>query len=187
MDRLPMLNCIKCKSKIQAQRLKALPNTKTCTECSTTEQVGCVDITYHKTGNTIQVMDKESAAKINKLAQRAGYGIMRGLRGGSSSKKTTKLNGSSGAVMRMATQQDFEFIGKQVMQLIDMDNKQSAIKTIDEALESRMISGSHRRQLLEIVNTFMPDPVVKYTVEEQVIDEEIQFAFRNWKNTKVYK
>ena len=65
------MNCIHCKKEIQEQRIIALPNTKTCIECSTTEQVGCVDITYHKTGNTIQVMDKESAAKINKLAQRA--------------------------------------------------------------------------------------------------------------------
>jgi len=181
------MNCIHCKKEIQEQRIIALPNTKTCTDCSTTEQVGCVDICYHKTGNTIQVMDKESAAKINKLAQRAGYGIMRGLRGGSSSKSTTKLNGSSGTVMRMATQEDFEQIGKQVMKLIDLDNKESAIKTIDEALESRVISGSHRRQLMEIVNTFMPDPVIEYSVKETVIDEEIQFAFRNWKNTKVYK
>jgi len=81
----------------------------------------------------------------------------------------------------MATQQDFEQVGKQVMQLIDMNNKQTAIKTIDEALESRMISGSHRRQLMEIVNTFIPDPVIEYTDKEQVIDEEIQFAFKNWK------
>ena len=181
------MNCIHCKKEIQEQRIIALPNTKTCTDCSTTEQVGCVDICYHKTGNTIQVMDKESAAKINKLAQRAGYGIMRGLRGGSSSKSTTKLNGSSGTVMRMATQEDFEQVGKRVMKLIDLNNKESAIKTIDEALESRVISGSHRRQLMEIVNTFMPDPVIEYSVKETVIDEEIQFAFRNWKNTKVYK
>ena len=44
-----------------------------------------------------------------------------------------------------------------------------------------MISGSDSRQLKDIVNTFMPDPVIEYTVKEQVIDEEIQFAFKNWK------
>ena len=55
-----MLKCISCKTEINPLRLKALPNTKVCVKCSTTEQVGCVDITYHKTGNTIQVMDKES-------------------------------------------------------------------------------------------------------------------------------
>ena len=145
-----MLNCIKCKSKIQAQRLKALPNTKTCTE-------------------------------------RAGYGIMRGLRGGSASKQPTKVNKSPGIIARMATQDDFEQVGKRVMTLIDLDNKQTAIKTIDEALESRLISGSHHRQLMGIVNTFIPDPIVEYTEQEHVIDEEIQFAFKNWKNSKVYR
>ncbi len=175
------MNCIHCKKEIQEQRIIALPNTKTCTECSTTEQVGCVDITYHKTGNTIQVMDKESAAKINKLAQRAGYGIMRGLRGGSSSQSKTKLTGNTGSVMRMPTREDFENAGQKVMNILDVKGKDSAIKYINEALESRMISGSDSRQLKDIVNTFMPDPVIEYTVKEQVIDEEIQFAFKNWK------
>ena len=85
------MKCIKCSNSISQQRLKALPSTKVCVNCSTVEAVGCVDICYHKTGNTIQVMDKESAAKINKLSQRAGYGIMRGLRGGSTPKSKTKF------------------------------------------------------------------------------------------------
>jgi len=181
------MNCIHCKTEIPNQRLQALPNTKTCTECSTIEQVGCVDICYHKTGNTIQVMDKESAAKINKLSQRAGYGIMRGLRGGSTPKSTTKIAGNSGRVMRMPTRQDFENAGKRVMDILELKDKDSAIKYIDEVLESRMISGSHHRQLKEIVNTFSPDPVVEYSVKEEVINEEIQFAFRNWKNSKIYR
>ena len=70
---------------------------------------------------------------------------------------------------------------------LDIKGKDSAIKYIDEVLESRMISGSHHRQLKEIVNTFMPDPVVEYSVKEDVVDEEIQFAFKNWKNSKVYR
>ena len=181
------MKCIKCSNSISQQRLKVLPSTKVCVNCSTVEAVGCVDICYHKTGNTIQVMDKESAAKINKLSQRAGYGIMRGLRGGSTPKSTTKIVGNSGRVMRMRTRQDFERAGKMAMSIMDSKGKDSAIKYLDGALESRMISGSHRRQLLEIVNTFMPDPVVEYSVKEEVIDEEIEFAFRNWKNSKVYR
>lgn len=175
------MKCIHCKNEIQTQRLIALPSTKTCTGCSTTEQVGCVDITYHKTGNTIQVMDKESAAKINKLAQRAGYGIMRGLRGGSTPQSKTKLTSTSGFTMRIPTREDFERAGETVMNILDIKGKDSAIKYIDEVLESRMISGSDSRQLKEIVNTFIPEQIVEYTVKEDVIDEEIQFAFRNWK------
>ena len=112
---------------------------------------------------------------------------MRGLRGGSASKQPIKVNKSSGIIARMATQDDFEQVGKRVMTLIDLDSKETAIKTIEEALESRLISGSHHRQLMEIVNTFIPDPIVEYTTQELAIDEEIQFAFKNWKNSKVYR
>ena len=112
---------------------------------------------------------------------------MRGLRGGSTPKSTTKIVGNSGRVMRMPTQEDFNRAGEQVMSIMESKGKDSAIKYIDEVLGSRMISGSHHRQLKEIVNTFMPDPVVEYSVKEEVIDEEIQFAFRNWKNSRVYR
>ena len=48
------MNCIKCKEEIHAARLKVLPKTKVCVNCSTAEAVSCVDVIYHKTGNTIQ-------------------------------------------------------------------------------------------------------------------------------------
>ena len=43
------MKCIKCKDKINARRLKALPQTKVCVNCSTAEAVSCVDVIYHKT------------------------------------------------------------------------------------------------------------------------------------------
>ena len=94
------MDCCKCKEKIDDRRLKALPQTKVCVNCSTTEAVGCVDITYHKTGNTIQIMDKESADKINKLAKRSGFGIMAGMKGGSGggSSKLSSLGKTSANV-----------------------------------------------------------------------------------------
>ena len=47
------MNCTKCKENIDTRRLKALPKTKVCVNCSTAEAVSCVDVIYHKTGNTI--------------------------------------------------------------------------------------------------------------------------------------
>ncbi len=67
---MPMLNCKSCKNEINPLRLKALPNTKFCVDCSTTEQVGCVDITYHKTGNTIQIVSQELSALVHKSWRR---------------------------------------------------------------------------------------------------------------------
>ena len=112
------MNCTKCKNQINSQRIKALPDTKVCVDCSTTEQVGCVDITYHKTGNTIQVMDKETC---------------------------------------------LDYIHNQY------DNK--------------LISSNHTYNLRTIINALFPTTEPIFTVKEQVIDEEIQYAFKNWKNT----
>ena len=49
---------------------------KTCVACSTTQPYGCISLTYHKTGNTIQIMPKEQAKRIRKLTERRGYGTM---------------------------------------------------------------------------------------------------------------
>jgi len=62
------MKCTQCSNPIPKQRLKALPHTKVCVECSTEDAKGAVDIVYHKTGNTIQIMDKESADAINKAS-----------------------------------------------------------------------------------------------------------------------
>ena len=62
----------KCNNIIPPQRL-ALGYTE-CVDCSSTEAYGCVAITYHKTGNTIQIMPKAQAARIRKLTARRGYG-----------------------------------------------------------------------------------------------------------------
>tara|TARA_Y100000114_G_scaffold156052_1_gene181854 strand:- start:473 stop:682 length:210 start_codon:yes stop_codon:yes gene_type:complete len=51
---------------------------KTCVNCSTTERYGCIPITYHKTGNTIQIMSQSDAAHIAKATRRRGYGTMLG-------------------------------------------------------------------------------------------------------------
>jgi len=51
---------------------------KVCVNCSTTEQYGCVPLTYHKTGNSIQIMSRSDAARVAKMTRRRGYGTMLG-------------------------------------------------------------------------------------------------------------
>ncbi len=68
-----MTKC-RCKNIIPPQRV-ALGYTS-CVDCSTTEPYGCVQITYHKTGNTIQVVSKSQAKRIRKLSARRGYGTL---------------------------------------------------------------------------------------------------------------
>ncbi len=62
----------KCKNIIPLPRLEL--GYTTCVGCSTTEAYGCVQINYHKTGNTIQIMPESQARVIRKLGARRGYG-----------------------------------------------------------------------------------------------------------------
>ena len=65
-----------CKNIIPIQRVKL--GYTTCVQCSTVERYGCAPITYHKTGNAIQIMSSKDAARIAKLTRRKGYGTMLG-------------------------------------------------------------------------------------------------------------
>jgi len=53
---------------------------RSCVSCSTTQKVGGVPITNHKTGNSIQVVPMEVANRINRLAARQGYGVCKGMK-----------------------------------------------------------------------------------------------------------
>ena len=54
------MNCKKCNSEIPKKRIDL--GYTTCIDCSTVEQYGCVDIVYHKTGNTVQPMARAAQA-----------------------------------------------------------------------------------------------------------------------------
>ena len=166
------MKCIKCKSTINRQRIKALPNTKVCVNCSTTEQVGCVDITYHKTGNTIQVMDKDSAAKINKLARRGNFGIMTGMKGGSGGVSKSKIIGNV-RVWRQPTEEDYQRALAKVGELIEIGCREKCFKYIENQYASKAISSTHTYNLRVIVDTLLPKPVVESTTCQEVIDDEI--------------
>ena len=161
-----------------------------CVECSTVEAVSCVDITYHKTGNTIQITDKATADRLNKLSKRSGYGIMRGLRSGKSPKSTpTNLNTPiRPLLMREYTHDDLESVLEIAIQYMELNKRIDAIKYVEDSLESKRINGIQRRKIIEILDIMFPKPVKKVVIDEQEpIDSEIQFVFRNWRNSKIYR
>jgi hypothetical protein len=47
---------------------------RTCLRCSTTQRYACIPITNHKTGNTIQLVDQQTASAVAKASRRKGYG-----------------------------------------------------------------------------------------------------------------
>lgn len=79
MKVLEMTICTKCEGQMPLFRLTKY-GYKHCVNCSTTEKVGGVPITNHKTGNSIQIVPMEVANNLNRLAARSGYGVCKGMK-----------------------------------------------------------------------------------------------------------
>jgi len=171
------MHCVNCKSEIPEVRVQL--GYSDCVDCSTVEQVGCIDICYHKTGNTIQVTDKATAAKVNKLSQRAGYGIMRGLRGGKSPKSNTKTSGRV-PVFRKPTEEDY---ARTLAELeFNIDRGAAWCKDwIAGLYKSHHINSTHVRYLNTIIDTLIPQPKVELINTDYKVDEQIAYAFKNWR------
>ena len=71
-----MRNCIKCTKEINPLRVKALPDTKVCVECSTTKAWYVRNIISGKTeyAETEIIKDVDAADTIRKMDQRLGWG-----------------------------------------------------------------------------------------------------------------
>ena len=126
---------MKCNHNIPQARLD-LGYTE-CVDCSTVEKLGCIDTIHHKTGNTIQVMSREDADKASKLTQRAGFGILRSMTGGSSQRKSKIIHGCS--TTQIGSQEMYERIGETYMNYYEVD-KEIAKRYLDRALDNAEVS-----------------------------------------------
>jgi hypothetical protein len=79
MNVLELTPCIKCGGDMPLLRFTKY-GYRSCTNCSTTERVGGVPITNHKTGNSIQIVPKHIAENLIRLSQRQGYGVCKGMK-----------------------------------------------------------------------------------------------------------
>ncbi len=70
------MNCIKCKTEIPEGRIKAIPNTKVCVNCSDTQKWYVWNIISGKTtySEAEIIKDVELAKKLQKMDRRAGWG-----------------------------------------------------------------------------------------------------------------
>lgn len=185
---MDMMKCKTCKKPIPEGRLRALPNTTHCSECSQEEAVGCVDIVYHKTGNTIQVMPKEQADAINKVAKRSTFGTLASMKGSSGGGERKGRYEHQVPIIRQSTHDDFELVGRKVMEHVELGDRKAAEAEIEESLRSRLISPAQSRRLREMLEQLMPRPVESVQLERnECVDDEVEWAFRNWKNGKVYR
>ena len=181
------MDCCKCYKPIPEARLKALPNTKTCIECSSVERDYVRTIISGKTTySEVEVIkNKDTKEYLRKLDSkgRQGFGSM--LYRASKSipepkASNVKLNTRVARTMPEFTRANFEKVLEEAM--LFLDDKDYAIQKVEKACEQEMISGVQRRQILEILEVFKPTPkVVKPKVEQEPVDDEILHAFRNWK------
>ena len=186
------MDCIKCCNVIPEARLKALPGTKTCVECSEVERDYVRTIISGKTTySEIEVIkNKDTKEYLKKLDAKGRTGFGSCLYRASRSipePKASDMSKTPKRVMRKLpefTRARFESVLKEAMEWIDHD-KDYAIKKVDAAYNQEHISGIQRRQILEILETFNPTKKVvnqKIEVEHEPIDKEILYAFRNWKH-----
>lgn len=70
------MKCCKCKNDINPLRLKALPDTKTCVECSSVSRWYVRNVISGKTcyAETEVIKDADSAERIKRMDKRAGWG-----------------------------------------------------------------------------------------------------------------
>lgn len=144
--------CKECKNQIPIQRIKL--GFRTCTECSNTEAYGTIDITYHKTGNTVQHIDKETANKVNTLAKRSGFGSSLGkIKSGGHKEFSGKIDiGASTAFV--GSKQMFDKIGKEAMFKLDLLGLEKALDYIERKYQSASLNDNQFRQLKEILSSF---------------------------------
>ena len=73
--------CVKCGEDIHEGRLKALPKTKVCIECSCAKKVaGFALITGKNTYSEIQIVDQETSEELRKLQERKGQSPAEGVK-----------------------------------------------------------------------------------------------------------
>jgi trans-2-enoyl-CoA reductase len=76
-----MRTCCKCNNQIPEGRIKALPNVRTCVNCSTTEAVACHVVVTGKTEySQIEIVDQATARRMKELGSRTGFGVASGVK-----------------------------------------------------------------------------------------------------------
>jgi hypothetical protein len=185
----------RCGSEIPERRVN-LGYTE-CVNCSKVEQVGCIDIVYHKTGNTIQITDKETAEKMRQLSRRTGFGTLRGMKPGPKSDTYNpkgKIRGSN--LMARAVFPDpkrFEEAGAVAWDILEREGFDAAMKWLQKKIDELWLTPvqvGKIRAILSVMQPKEPEPTPEkpkwYSKLEPKqpkpeVDEDISDIFKYWK------
>lgn len=126
---------------------------KHCVNCSTVERYGTIDIVYHKTGNTVQHVDAETAKHVNKIARRGVFGSSLGRISAGSSDGLGKRKIVKGcSVATIGSPEMYDKVGQDVMLELEYGGYESAIKLIDKSYSQLRINQHQSYKLKQIVN-----------------------------------
>lgn len=147
------MKCKNCDKDIPQKRIEL--GFKKCVNCSDTEKYGVVDVVYHKTGNTVEIMDAKSAEAINKASKRSGYGVMRGMtKGGSKSISSYNPNGKNkgtgASTSFIGNEISFDKVGEKAMLFFEVDGIDSAFEVIEKAFKNMEINLYQRNKLFQV-------------------------------------
>jgi hypothetical protein len=175
-----------CKCGIEIPEKRSEMGYTKCVSCSTEEMYGCVDIVYHKTGNTIEVLDAESARRMKKLSQRSGFGSLKALKGSSGGSSM-----GSCKVAKVVTQEEWEKQGAMIMDLFEKEGYEATADLIQEKLEAHLITPLQANKTLDIIKhisgQLQPEKMVTIYWKPECpdpkpdVDPEILKAMKDWR------
>jgi hypothetical protein len=128
---------MKCKCEVEIPAARVQLGYRVCVQCSQEQAVSCVDIIYHKTGNTIQQCSKEQADAIRKASRRSGFGAAAGMRaGGEPKREVTLTRRPMPALARVITREDIEAIGREALSVLETEGEVAMQKFLARATTS---------------------------------------------------
>ena len=157
------MNCTSCGQHIHPRRYDM--GYRTCINCSTEERWSGVPIINHKTGNEIQIVkDPEVAAEFIAKSARIGFGTLRGMTSSykkptnSNIVKTKELPGrpvNDRVLERKELPHEFDAVGSEMMDAVEREGAEAAMRLLDTALEQRRIYRKHHERLVTILQAFL--------------------------------
>ena len=153
---------MKCSCGVEIHSKRSELGYKKCLECSTEKKWGVIPITYHKTGNTIEIVkDPDLANTINAMSKRTGFGVMKGL---TSSYKHT-INKESPApkqlpekilidreISRTKLESDWYIVGEESVEIAENSGIDTALAYINIAFDQKRIFKCDVERLTQILN-----------------------------------
>ena len=146
------MKCKHCYTILPKQRIEL--GYVECVECSTEDVYGTVGITYHKTGNTLQHVDKATATKINKASRRNTYGSNLGtIKSGGYEEFKRKIDiGCSTATV--GSEAMFNRIGEEALFKLDLLGLDKALDFVERKFKSASLNFNQYEKLKKVLISF---------------------------------